>query len=317
MIFPKIKKIARELDWYRTKDSVFGLYKGYFFTAGDQELSLNTKQGFKYVRASIELDSLTEEQVTQLKTELDANKKILKFSHYEMRFNCIYVQFNEYVVSTKAETIYFLLDFLVDLFKKLNIPEQNKCHHCGTRENLDCYNSSNSGILLCNACFREEENRFSEFEQEKYAGNKNYLIGFLGSIVFSILGIIAWVLMAAYLDRIASTMAILIAYLGIKGYQYFKGQHGKLTKYIIIFSNILCILIANVATIIVELMKIGLSVSQSFAMFQIEGIRDGLFHDLKGNIMISFILAFLVWIGLFVQLKDEKLKIKLANKVRK
>jgi len=313
MIFPKIKKIARELDWYRTKDSVFGLYKGYFFTIGDQELS--SKQGFKYITAST--SHLTEEEEIQLKTELDANKKMLKFSTYEIRVKSIYIQFNEYVVSTKTETIYFMLDFLVDLFKKLNIPEQNNCHHCLTRENLDYYNSNNNGILLCKACFQEVQDSFSEFGQGEQAENKNYLIGFLGSIVFSLLGIIAWVLMAAYLDKLHSAMAILIAYLGIKGYQYFKGRHGKLTKYIIIFSNVLCILVANVATIIVELMKIGLSVSQSFAMFQIDGIKEGLFHDLKGNIMISFILAFFVWIWLFVQLKDEKLKIKLANKVRR
>jgi uncharacterized membrane protein len=215
---------------------------------------------------------------------------------------------------TKLKTVYALFDFLVDLFKKLNISEQNKCHNCGTTNNVNPYDLNNSGILLCTACFREIENRYYEIEREKFAENKNYLTGFLGSIVFSILGIVAWVLVAVYLNRIASAMALVIAYLGIKGYDYFKGQRGKLTKYLSVFSNIICIIIANVTTVTAMLMNEGLTISQSLAELQTNEIVQDLIYK---NTMISFVLAFFVWIWLLFLLKDKKMTIKLAGKLDK
>ena len=310
MIFPKAKKIAKELNWHTTKDGVFGLYKGYFFNVSDASLLSNPQ--FKYVVATI--DNLSEEQKQQITTELEVNKKSLKFSNFEIRENAISFQFIENMTFTKLKTVYSLFDFLVDIFKKLNIPEQNKCHNCGTKENINYYELNNSGVLLCNACYREIESSHYEIEREKYAENKNYLIGFWGSIVFSVVGIIAWVLVAVYLERLASAMAIIIAYLGIKGYQYFKGKQGKLTKYIIVLSNIVCILIANVVTVIVMLIKEGLTISQSFAELQINEVAQDLIYK---NTMISFVLAFFVWIWLLFLLKDKKMTIKPADRFEK
>ena len=117
MIFPKAKKIAKELDWHKTKDGVFGLYKGYFFNVADASLLSNPQ--FKFVTATT--DSLTEQQKLQIKTELDTNKKNLKFTNFEISDNSVFFQFSENLTFTKLKTVYSLLDFLVDLFKKLNI----------------------------------------------------------------------------------------------------------------------------------------------------------------------------------------------------
>ncbi|MEL7586484.1 MAG: hypothetical protein AAGU19_07185 [Prolixibacteraceae bacterium] len=310
MIFPKAKKIARELDWHKTKDGVFGLYKGYFFNVGDGSLLSNPQ--FKYVIATT--DTLTEEQKLQIKTELDANKKVLKFSNYEIGDNSIFFQFVENLTLTKLKIVYALFDFLVDLFKKLNISEQNKCHNCATKDNIKYYDLNDRGVLLCNLCFRQIENDYYEVEREKYLEDKNYLTGFFGSIVFSIPGIVAWVLVAVYLERLASAMAIIIAFLGIKGYKYFKGRHTKLTKYVIVLSNIVSILIANVVTIVAMLINEGLTLSQSFAELQNNEVAKDL---LSKNTMISFVLAFFIWIWLLFLLKDKKLTIKLARMTSK
>jgi hypothetical protein len=310
MIFPKAKKIAKELDWHKTKDGVFGLYKGYFFNVTDASLLSNPQ--FKFVTATI--DILTEEQKLQIKTELDTNKKILKFTNFEISDNNIFFQFAENLTFTKLKTVYTLFDFLVDLFKKLQLPEQNKCHNCGTKEKINSYNLNENGIILCNSCFSGKENSFYEIERERISEEKNYLTGFLGTIVFSIPGIIAWVLIAVYLERLASAMAMVIAFLGLKGYDYFKGRHGKLTKYLIVLSNIICIIIANATTIIAMLVKEGLTISQAFTEFQIYQAAKDIFNQ---NTMISFILAFFVWIWLLFILKDKNLTIKLADKFEK
>jgi hypothetical protein len=310
MIFPKAKKIAKELDWHKTNNGVFGLYKGYFFNVSDASLLSNPQ--FKFVTATI--DNLTEDLKLQIKKELEPNKKNLKFTNFEISDNSILFEFAENLTFTKLKTVYTLFDFLVELFKKLQLPEQNKCHNCGTKEKINSYNLNDKGIILCKSCFSGKENSFYEIERERISEEKNYLTGFLGTIVFSIPGIIAWVLSAVYLERLASAMAIVIAILGLIGYDYFKGRHGKLTKYLVVLSNIICILTANATTIIAMLVKEGLTINQAFTEFQINQLARDIFNQ---NTIISFILAFMVWIWLLFILKDKKLKIKLAEKFEK
>lgn len=307
MIFPKAKKIATELGWHKTKDGVFGIYKDYFFNVSDANLFSNPQ--YKFVIAST--DILTEEQKIKLKSELDTNKKNLKFSTFEINDNSINFQFIENLTYTKIKTVYSLLDFLIELFKKLNISEQNKCHNCTSKENNKFYEINDFGIILCSSCFHETEKSYLKIENEIISEQKNYLTGFLGATVFSIPGIIAWVLVAIYLERLASGMAIIIALLGIKGYEYFKGKQGNLTKYIIVVTNIISILIANVVTVFVMLLNEGLTISQSITEFQTNEIAKDLFYK---NTMFSFILAFFIWVWLLFILKDKKSTIKRAEK---
>ncbi|SDQ50448.1 hypothetical protein SAMN05421664_1841 [Chryseobacterium soldanellicola] len=256
-------------------------------------------------------DRLTEEQKLQIETNLNTNKKDLKFTNFEIRNNNIFFQFTENLIFTKIKTVYCLFDFLVDLFKKLNISEQNKCHNCETNQKINYYNLNDIGIILCNTCFYQTNNSFYEIERERIAKEKNYLTGFLGSIVFSIPGIIAWSLFAVYLERLASGMVLIITYLELIGYDYFKGRHGKLTKYIIVLTNIVSIIIANVITIIASLVKEGSSINHAILEFQTSQVAKNVFTQ---NIIISFILAFLIWIWLLFIKKDKKLILKPADK---
>ena len=229
MIFPKSKKIGKDLGWYKTDDGVFGLYKGYFFNVSDASLISNPPYKFVFVTTG----SLTEEQKLQIKAELVTNKRKLKFTSFEFEDSGIFFRFAETFIYTKIKTVYSLFDFLVDLFKKLNIPEQNKCHSCGTNKKINYYNSNDNGILLCDNCFNETNNKFHEIEKERISKEKDYVTGFLGAVIFSIPGIILWVLGAIYLGRMASAMAFILAFFSFIGYGFLKGREGTLKKYII------------------------------------------------------------------------------------
>ncbi|UII19932.1 hypothetical protein [Fulvivirga ligni] len=307
MIFPKAKKIAKELNWHKTKDGVFGLYKGYFFNIGDGSILSNPQ--YKYVIANIA--NLTEAQRSAIQSDLEANKKALKFSNFQMDENAIVFQFLENFKFTKLKTVYALLDHLVGIYKQFGVPEQDHCHNCSANGSLKQYEINGVGTLLCDSCYREMEKSFYDYERERLAEEKNYMTGFLGAIIFSIPGIIVWVLLAVYLDRIASAMAIVIAFLGMKGYAFFKGKHGKITKYLIVISNIVSIILANVATMIALLMKEGLSLGETFYQLQYnEQLKDALYE----NVGLSFILAFFTWIWLLFALKDQQLSVKPAEK---
>lgn len=308
MIFPKAKKIAKQQNWNKTNTGVFGLYKGYFFNIYDANLMSNPQ--FKFVAATT--DNLSEEQRDQLYNELTNNKKNLKFTSLNTSSNGITIQFAENLRFTKIKTIYALLDFLVELFKRMNIPEQKKCHSCNTTEGLLNYNYNESGVILCDSCYHQIDNNFKDIERKKYSEEKNYFIGFLGSLLFSLPGIIAWILVAVYLERLASVIAVLIGFLGIKGYEFFRGKSGKMTKYLIVLSNIISILVANVVTILSLLVKEGLSISESIVEIQINDVAIDMLYR---NTLISFVLALLVWIWLFSSLKENKYSIKPAQKI--
>ena len=308
MLFPKAKRIGLEQDWYKTKDAVFGPYKGYMFTVGDASLLSNPQA--KNVIAST--GNLTDEQKEIIRAELKAQKKALKFTSAEITDNSVFVQFVEVWKYTKVQTVYNLLDFLVELFERLELPHTEKCNNCSTAGNLGYYDLSNAGVLLCRSCFHDTETELYDMEREQLLEEKNYLTGFVGSLLFSVPGIIAWVLVAVYLDTIASALAMGIAFLGLKGYIWFKGKMGNVTPYLIILSNILCIVVANYATAGFLLYDEGLDFSTIMNVLQAnEEIQSLIFS----NTMISFVLAFFIWIWLLSQLKKEPLQIKPAAKV--
>jgi hypothetical protein len=307
MIFPKAKKIAQNLGWHKTDDGVFGLYKGYFFNVSDASLASNPQ--YKFV--SVTTGNLTEEQRQQLKAEFVTNKRKLKFTSFEIGDTGIFFRFAETFIYTKLKTVYSLFDFLVELFKKLNIPEQNKCHNCGTNQNINYYNLGDNGIILCDQCFHDTNNKFYEIEKERISKERDYLTGFLGAVIFSIPGIILWVLCAVYLGRIASGMAFIIAFLGFAGYFSLKGREGTLKKYIIFLTNITSIIIANVMTVLALLIKQGTTMKQAISELQTSEAVQEIFY---ANMFISFILALAAWIWILFIMKDNKLIIKPAEK---
>lgn len=204
-----------------------------------------------------------------------------------------------------------MFDFLVDLFRKLNIPEQNKCHTCGSDQRINYYDLNDTGILLCDNCFSQKDYKFNEIEKERISKEKNYLTRFLGAFIFSIPGIILWILFAIYFEILASGSAFIIAFLGVIGYDYFRGRYGKLKNYIIVFANIVSIIIANIMTVISLLVRQGLSVNHAIQEFKTSETARNFFYQ---NIIISFLLALIVWVWLLFIMKDKKVNIRLADK---
>lgn len=308
MVLRKVKNIGKKLDWFKTSNKVFGLHKGYFFNLG--ETGLFDENHFKYIISSTY--NFSNEQKELVLKELEANKDNLKYTEIEVNESSIVINFLEIFKTTKAETIYSLLDFLVVIFKKYDISEQNNCHSSNSKENLNFYNLNETGIILSNNSFISKQKDFYNIERKKYAEEKNYFIGFLGSVFFSIPIIILWVICAAYFQVLSSGMSVMIGILGIKGYVFFKGKNGVLTNYIIVLSNIICVLLANFFTVFYLLYNAETGFNEIINQFQeIEEIKMYLFN----GILISLILSIIVWIWLFFIHKESKNIIQIAKKI--
>lgn len=309
MIHPALKKIAKKEDWYRAKNSVFGLYKDYFFTLGNP--SFMNQESFKYVVASI--PNLNEELLQVAKKELETKKDLLQIKNIEFGEDYIYVELLAKRVFTKIETIYVLLDFFVKLFKKNSIPKMNSCYKCGCKKGkLNYYTIDETGVIYCNTCQLSIKKLLQNIAEKDKSEEKNYLAGFIGSIIFSIPGIVLWVIVAVFFEKIAAVIALVFVALGLTGYDYFKGKYGKLTLYILVLSNIICIIISNYATAVFLLYQENLSLK---SIFYEMSINENLTNNIFDNIVLSFILTSFIWIGLFFTLKHKNSTLELARKM--
>ena len=100
--------------------------------------------------------------------------------------------------------------------------------------------------------------------------------------------------------------------MGLTGYDYFKGKYGKLTLYILVLSNIICIIISNYATAVFLLYQENLSLK---SIFYEMSINENLTNNIFDNIVLSFILTSFIWIGLFFTLKHKNSTLELARKM--
>lgn len=74
MIFRTVKNLGKELNWYRNKNSIFGLYNNYFLRVGDG-------LGYKYIEIILP-ESITDEQREKLRNKLITKEKEYKYNEY-------------------------------------------------------------------------------------------------------------------------------------------------------------------------------------------------------------------------------------------
>ncbi|WP_353159834.1 hypothetical protein [Myroides odoratus] len=260
MLFPKAKKIAKQQDWFATNQLVFGLYKNYLFQIGDANLLATPSS--KFVISDITL--ISEDQRNFVEQTLIANKQALKFSTYAFQNNTIVFTFNEHLALTKIKTIYVLLDFLTDLYTRIDLPISNYCQNCKESGTINFYNLNEKGIQLCALCTSDFKKRFYRHESDERKMNSTYSKGVIGALLFSIPGIIMWIIVAYYFNTIYSALASVIAVLGYLGYIKFNGKKGSKTLLFLSITNFTTVLLANLIVFLIELNAAGYSLRESF-----------------------------------------------------
>ncbi|RJP73991.1 MAG: hypothetical protein C4539_00825 [Ignavibacteriales bacterium] len=285
MIYSKLKKIAKENDWYLSNSSVFGLYRDYYF-------QMNDGHGFKQI--SIYLLNTDYEKQDSIRKAILQSKKELKISAVLLGGNILAIRYKEIFLSTSKEVLKRGLDFLSDVLKSHSVSPMNTCFQCEKSGDLKYfYNTANELTkMLCQHCIEREENdRYQNEKLEEYK-EKNYIRGILGSLLFTAIGVIAWVAIAVYLHRLTAFGALLLGLLSFNGYKYFKGTLNKLAKLSLFVIIIFSIILANY-------ISIGFEIYLKDNEILIEDIIYNLFHNdnilpiLIENISISLLLSIL------------------------
>jgi hypothetical protein len=286
MVFQRLKEIGREHRWYQAGSTVFGLYKNLFFTLGDG-------QGFKFMLARV--DGLSKEVAARLESELDASKTRLGFSERKVAADGVYLKFREAFRPIKKETLCAAMDFVVALFARHQLPTTDSCAECHSRNGVSVYTSNTGAVAYCSSCHAKLRDALRLANVKYETEEKHYVRGVAGATLLSLAGIIGWVVLAYYLNRVWAGMAFVFAFLANKGYDLFQAKRGKFTPVIIVGLNILSVIISNYATLLFILLRRGLGWSTAWhALLTNEKIAI----VLRKEIAMSMALCALAWIYL-------------------
>ena len=303
MISRTIKTIGKENGWYKSKDSVFGLYKDYFFVLGDGDNS-------KFFIAL--LDELDDQTIQAFNKSLAAKQKSLKIKEYAVTNNEVQVRITSY----KKELLYAVLNFLVELFDSNNLSCQNKCHSCGSEKELGYYSlPSGFGIIYCASCCEGVGQMFNEAQRRYASEEKNYLSGTCGAFLYTVPVMIVYVIVWHYLGIVAGFMALLFGIASLKGYIDFKGKPGPFTVWIMLLVNIVSIVIANYLTAIYALYLRGVSTGEIFELLLTSRqVHEVIFLGYTLMSIIVSLFPLLFW--LYALHSRSKLgKMELASKI--
>jgi hypothetical protein len=242
MLWPGIKKIGKELNLKRTDSEALGFIKNCFVKMYD---------GYNMKVLELYVPEMDNDDKNNIIKKLEARK----IKKYEWVSNGVKVIFTEIVIPYSVKKIRELLDELINYFSNKYPAQKPQCQHCGQQNETDIYCINNAALLICNDCYVQiEKNTQNEnLEQQKIKGN--YLLGFIGAILFAIPGILLTVLLFVFLQSMTAVSAVAYIILGIIGYKKFKGKISPVGAVIIIIAGLIMV-------------AVGITISYSVAILR-------------------------------------------------
>ena len=228
MLWPGIKKLGKELRLKRTDSEVVGIIKNCFVRMYD---------GNQIKVLELYVPELDDDDKNNIIKSLEA-KRIKK---YEWLPNGIKIIFIEIFLPYSMEKIKNILEELVKYFSNKYPGQKPQCQHCGQQNETDIYCINNAPLLICNDCYRQIENSIKNENTEQQNVKGNYLLGFVGAILFAIPGILLTVLFFVLLESLAAVSAIVYIILGTIGYKKFNGKISPVGAVIIIIAGLIMV----------------------------------------------------------------------------
>jgi hypothetical protein len=290
MLWPGIKKLGKELHLKRTDSEVVGRVQNCFVKMYDGK--------------NMKLLELFVPEINDFDKEYIINKlKLGKIKKYEWLEYGIRIIFSEYIRPYRISKIEDILMDFTGYFSKQYPAQKHHCQKCDLPNDVDAYCVDGKTLIICNDCYKSFESEINDSNLENKYVPSNYLSGFMGSLLFSIPGILVTVLFFVFFDMLAAISSVLYVFLGIKGYKKFNGKISYFGAFLIILSTIIMvgfgILVSYSIFILKELQTTDIELLRSvLKMPQIQ-------QEIVKNILISYILSGLYLIIQFHQMIKE------------
>lgn len=246
------------------------------------------------------------EKVNEVFNGLAVNKYIKNMS----LDNSVYINLSKPLGGVKQEEFEFVLDTLHEAIGDLENVKSH-CEFCRSTENnhMNIASDRVDPLYLCDACSNELGKKYESSNSEMQGAPNNYLQGILLGLVFSLGGVILWILIGM-INFIAGIAGYAIAYLMYLGYKKAGGKLNKTAAVIIISFSLIMVVVATFLSVSVSLSSYY-SVSMMDVMIELPSIlaesSEAMLEFLK-ELGIGFLLTLAASYQLFRAMFQESKK---------
>jgi hypothetical protein len=301
MLWPGLKKLGKELRLKRTDSEAVGIIRNCFVKMYD---------GNQIKVLELYVPELDNDDKNNIIKSLEANK----IKKYEWLPNGIKIIFIEIILPYSTEKIKNLLDEFVKYFSNKYPGQKLQCQHCGRQDETDIYCVNNAPLLICGDCYRQIEKNIQNENAEQQNAKGNYLLGFIGAILFAIPGILLTVLLFVFLENVAAVSAIVYIILGTIGYKKFKGKMSPVGAVIIIIAGLIMVAVGvTVSYSVLVLMEISKEleiINFDILIVVLKIIFKNIFEmpEIRSELLANMVLSYFVSGIYFVYLLNKMVK---------
>jgi hypothetical protein len=276
MLWPGIKKLGKELNLKRTDSEVVGLIKNCLVKMYD---------GYNMKVLELYVPEMDNDDKNNIIKRLETRK----IKKYEWVPNGVKIIFIEIIIPYSLKKIRELLDEFINYFSNKYPAQKLQCQHCGQQNETGIYCINNVSLLICNDCYNQIEKNIQNENIEQQNIKGNYLLGFIGAILFAIPGILLTVLLFVFLKSLAAVSAVVYIILGIIGYKKFKGKISPVGAVIIIIAALIMVAIGVITAYSVLILR-ELEVINIDVLIYVLKMPD-IQKELITNITLSYIVS--------------------------
>jgi hypothetical protein len=299
MVWLGIKRIGKKLGFRKTDTEALGFVGNIFAKIAD-------RMGMKTLEIIFpSFDDNDKEFVLKFFAEN-------KIKEYDWKQDGVLIIFRENFLPYSVKKIHNIIISISNYFGN-KYPLEHKCQNCGQLNEGDIYFIKDDSKYLCNSCLDDITNKLHEEKIKDDQLPSNYLMGFLGSIIFPIPGILLTIILFVFLNKIAAMSALLYITLAKLGYTKFKGKLTQFGSIIISCSGILMTAIGIVVSYIVCIVFQIKTFDGIFDILKIPEVQNELAFNIKFALFLSLIV---IIINLFQMKKEWSFpKIKRAKEI--
>jgi len=301
MLWPGIKKLGKELNLKRTDSEVVGFIKSCFVKLYD---------GYNMKVLELYVPQMDVDDKNNVIKKLDARK----IKKYEWLPNGVKIIFTEIFAPYSIKKIKELLDELVNYFSGKYPAQRPQCQHCGQTNETDIYCVDNASLLLCDDCSAKIEKNAQKENEEQKNVKGNYLLGFIGALLFAVPGILLTVIFFVYLERLAAVSAVVYISLGIIGYKKFKGKISPIGAVVIAIAALLMVAVGVITAYSVLIFKNIKMINIDLLIFFLK--MPEIHKELMTNLAVSYIVSAFYFVFQFYKIFKDWKNIKSIYKPR-
>jgi hypothetical protein len=301
MLWPGIKKIGNELHLKRTNFEVVGIFRNCLVKLYD---GLNMKV----------LEIIAPEMIDSDKEHIIRKLEISKVKKYEWFEYGVKIIFNEYFFPYSINKIKNILLEFTEYFLTKYPDKKLHCQKCGISKELEVYSIDSMTLAICEDCYKLFESEINDKNLENKYVPTNYLSGFIGSLLFSIPGILVTVIFFIFFNSLTAISSALYVLLGIKGYKKFNGKYSRFGVILIILSTIIMVgfgIIVSYSVFILKELK-TIDIEMLINILKLSETK----HEILKNIILSYVVSGIYLVFQLIQMMKEWKPEKVIQKAR-